>query len=148
MTKSAKASPKIAGDVLIVSIPVAFAQQGGRKQIVVPPGAAAWLPRAIRCDNSLINALAKAHRWRGLIESGKCSSAAELSRSEKINESYLCRVLRLTLLAPDIVEASWTDASPERSSCRDYSNRSRRIGTHSVRPLAFRMGSAPDNVRS
>src|SRR5262245_23059780 len=105
MSKSARATTKIAGDVLIVSIPVAFAQQGGRKQIVVPPGAAEWLPRANRCESSLIKALAKAHHWRRLIESGKYSSAAELARSEKINESYLCRVLRLTLLAPDIVTA-------------------------------------------
>jgi hypothetical protein len=105
MSKPAKPSRTITDGVLIVSIPVAFEQRGGRKQIVVPPGAADWQPRAIRCESSLINALAKAHRWRRLIESGKYSSAAELSRSEGINESYLCRVLRLTLLAPDIVEA-------------------------------------------
>jgi hypothetical protein len=62
--------------------------------------------------NSLINALAKAHQWRRLIETGKYASAAELARAEGINESYLCRVLRLTLLAPDIVEAILNGSQP------------------------------------
>ena len=105
MSKPASPSKKVEDGVLIISIPVAFEQRGGRKQIVVPPGTADWQPRASRCENSLINALAKAHLWRRLIETGKYTSAAELSRAEGINESYLCRVLRLTLLAPDIVEA-------------------------------------------
>jgi hypothetical protein len=106
MSKPAKPSSKRGKDaVLVVSIPVSFLQRGGRKQIVVPAGTADWEPRAARCENSLINGLAKAHRWRQLIETGKYTSAAELSRAEGINESYLCRVLRLTLLAPDIVEA-------------------------------------------
>jgi hypothetical protein len=105
MSKRSTPSKKLEDAVLVISIPVSFLQRGGRKQIVVPPGMADWQPRANRCDNSLINALAKAHLWRRLIESGKYSSAAELSRAEGINESYLCRVLRLTLLAPDIVEA-------------------------------------------
>ena len=106
MSTPTKPSRKTVEDaVLVVSIPVSFLQRGGRKQIVVPPGTADWQPRANRCENSLINALAKAHRWRRLIETGKYTSAAELSRAEGINESYLCRVLRLTLLAPDIVSA-------------------------------------------
>ena len=105
MSKPARPSKKVEDGVLVVSIPVSFLQRGGRKQIVVPTGTADWQPRANRCENSLVNAVARAHLWRRLIESGKYSSAAELSRAEGINESYLCRVLRLTLLAPDIVEA-------------------------------------------
>ena len=90
--------------VLVIHIPVLFRQSAGRKQIVVPAGAGTWQPPRVRCDNSLINALAKAHRWRRLIETGRYASAAELSTREGINESYVCRVLRLSLLAPDIVE--------------------------------------------
>jgi len=58
-----------------------------------------------RVDSTLIKALARAHRWKRLLESGRFASVAELAVAEKINQSYLCRVLRLTLLAPDIVEA-------------------------------------------
>ena len=112
MSKSAKPSKKVEAAVLVISIPITFLQRGGRKQIVVPPGTADWQPRANRCENSLINALAKAHRWRRLIETGKYTSAAELSRAEGINESYLCRVLRLTLLGPDVVEAILQGGQP------------------------------------
>ena len=55
-------------------------------------------------DSTLVNALARAHRWNKLLESGRYGSAAELAAAEKINPSYVSRVLRLTLLAPDIVE--------------------------------------------
>jgi hypothetical protein len=53
----------------------------------------------------MVKALARAHRWKRLMESGRFASVTELAEAEKINQSYLCRVLRLTLLAPDIVEA-------------------------------------------
>lgn len=92
------------GRVVIVSIPVSFQQRGGRKQIVSPSGAPEWRPRAPRIDSSLVNAIARAHRWRQMIESGRYANAAELSRKEGANESYVCRMLRLTLLAPDIVQ--------------------------------------------
>jgi hypothetical protein len=105
MNKSARRTEKRDDRVLVVSVPISFMRRGGRKQIVVPAGATDWQPRANRCENSLINALARAHLWRRLIETSRYTSAAELSRAEGINESYLCRVLRLTLLAPDIIEA-------------------------------------------
>jgi hypothetical protein len=56
-------------------------------------------------DNTIVKALARAHRWKTMLESGEYTSPTELAKSEKINLSYCCRVLRLTLLAPDIVEA-------------------------------------------
>ena len=56
-------------------------------------------------DSTIVKALARAHRWKSMLESGEYASPTELAKSEKINFSYVCRVLRLTLLAPDIVEA-------------------------------------------
>lgn len=107
MTAKSKETVRLSrdGHVLIVSIPVDFRQIGGRKQIVVPEGTDAWTPPRPRPSNSLINALAKAHRWHRFIETGHYASAADLSKQEGVNESYVCRVLRLTLLAPDLVQA-------------------------------------------
>jgi hypothetical protein len=87
MRTDAKATARITRNdrVLIISIPVSFRQSRGRKQIVVPPGAPGWQPPRPRCDNSLINALARAHRWRRLIETGRYASAAELSKKDGIN---------------------------------------------------------------
>lgn len=101
------------GRELVVSIPVDFRGSGGRKQIVVPAGSDTWTPPRPRHSNSLINALAKAHRWRRFIETGHYASAAELSKREGVNESYVCRVLRLTLLAPQIVEAILNGSQPK-----------------------------------
>jgi hypothetical protein len=52
----------------------------------------------------LVKALARAHRWRRLLEAGRFGTLAELADAERISRSYGCRVLRLTLLAPDIVK--------------------------------------------
>jgi hypothetical protein len=58
-----------------------------------------------RTDNTLVKALARAFRWKRMLESGEFATIAELAEREGIAPSYMTRVLRLTLLAPDIVEA-------------------------------------------
>lgn len=103
MSGRARLSPD--GALVRVDVPLTFRKRGGRKRVVAPAGAPAWVPRASRIDSTLVKALARAHRWQGLLESGAHSSIEELARAERINPSYLARVLRLTLLAPDIVEA-------------------------------------------
>ena len=92
------------GRTLTVRVPLTFRKRGGRKQVVMPEGACWGQPRP-RVDNTMVKAIARAHRWKRLMESGRFASVTELAEAEKINQSYLCRVLRLTLLAPDIVEA-------------------------------------------
>ena len=102
--QSIKTSLSKDGRTATVSIPVTFLQRSGRKQILSPPGATPW-SSAPRVDTALVKAIVRAHRWRDLLESGEYSSVAELAKAEKVNDSYLSRVLRLTLLAPEIVEA-------------------------------------------
>ena len=92
------------GRTLTVRVPLTLRKRGGRKQVVMPDGACWGQPRP-RVDNTMVKAIARAHRWKRLMESGRFASVTELAEAEKINQSYLCRVLRLTLLAPDIVEA-------------------------------------------
>ena len=90
---------------LIVTLPMTFKKRGGRKLVIAPNGADAWaLPRA-RIDNTMVKALARAHRWKKQLDSGRFQTVQDLAEAERINPSYIARVLRLTLLAPDIVEA-------------------------------------------
>ena len=89
---------------LIVRVPLTIRKRGGRKLAIAADGSTLAPPRP-RIDNTLVKALARAHRWNKLLEDGRYGSAAELAAAEKINPSYVSRVLRLTLLAPDIVEA-------------------------------------------
>jgi hypothetical protein len=63
-------------------------------------------------DSALVKAVVRAHRWRQMIESGKYASSAELAKAEKVNDSYLSRILRLTLIAPDIIEAILAGRQP------------------------------------
>ena len=99
------------GRTATISVSVSFLQRGGRKQILSPPGAAPW-SAAPRVDSALVKAIVRAHRWRAMLESGEYASSAELAKAERINDSYLSRMLRLTLLAPDIIEAILTGRQP------------------------------------
>jgi len=102
--QSGKAHISKDGRTAVVSISVSFLQRGGRKQILSPPGTAPWSP-APRVDGALVKAVVRAHRWRHMLENGEYTSSAELAKAEKVNDSYLSRILRLTLIAPDIIEA-------------------------------------------
>ena len=81
-----------------------FQRRGGRKRIVAPDGSE--IPPATRSpqpDRTLVKALARARRWQRLLERA-CTTLGEMADAERISRSYVCRILRLTLLAPDIVE--------------------------------------------
>ena len=92
------------GRTLSVHIPITMRHQGGRKQVVTPADAAPWIPRPARVDNTLVKAIVRAHRWRDMLEMSRYATVRDLAHAERINESYLGRTLRLTLLAPSIVE--------------------------------------------
>jgi hypothetical protein len=91
------------GSTLTVFVPMTWRRRGGRKVIVAPAGCDDWAPPP-RIDNTLIKALARAHRWRRMLEDGDYGTLAEMADAERISRSYVSRILRLTLLAPDIVE--------------------------------------------
>jgi hypothetical protein len=85
-----------------VHVPLKFTVRGGRRTII---GEVPYTASCTRFDDSITKALARAHRWRSLIEDGTYASITELAKDKGVNDSYACRLLRLTLLAPDIVEA-------------------------------------------
>jgi hypothetical protein len=93
------------GRTITVRIPINLRQQGGRKQVVTPAGATPWIPAPTRVDNTLVKAIVRAHRWRDMLESGEYATVRDLAKAEAINESYLGRIQRLTLLSPSLIEA-------------------------------------------
>jgi hypothetical protein len=90
---------------ITVRVPMTIRRRGGRKLVVAPDGSAAWAPQRARVDSTLIKALARAHRWKRMLDDGRYGSVSELAAAEKLDRGYLGRILMLTLLAPDIVEA-------------------------------------------
>jgi len=102
MTATANLSK--ANRALIIRVPLASKRRGARK-FVVGPGGIAWTGRRVVVDNTIVKALGRAHRWKAMLENSAYASLTEMAEAENINLSYVCRVLRLTLLAPDITEA-------------------------------------------
>lgn len=88
-------------ETVTLHVPFRLVKRGGRKEML--------LPNDIRArhqpDDALIKALARAYRWKRMLDSGEFATIAELAEHERIASSYMTRVLHLTLLAPHIVEA-------------------------------------------
>ncbi len=88
-------------DTVTLHVPFRVVKRGGRKEMQLPEGAS----NTRKADNTLVKALARAFRWKRMLESGEFTTTAELADREGIALSYMTRVLRITLLAPDIVES-------------------------------------------
>ena len=103
-----------------VRVPLTIRRRGGRKMIISPDGmvttAGARTPADIavtRGDPALVKALARAYRWKRMLDDGLYRSVSELAAAAKLDRGYLGRILALTLLAPGIVEAILDGRQPE-----------------------------------
>ena len=90
-----------ASNTVTVHVPFRVVKRGGRKAVQLPDGA----EHMRKVENTMVKALARAFRWKRMLEAGEFTTLNELAEHEKIAPSYMSRVLRLTLLAPDIIEA-------------------------------------------
>src|SRR6201990_2348794 len=92
---------------ITVQVPMAIRRRPGCRTIVSPAGAASadWCIVSRRADPAMVKALARAFRWKRMLDSGRYASISEIASAEKIDRGYVGSILRLTLLAPDIVEA-------------------------------------------
>ena len=95
-----------------VTIPMSFRNCSGRKRIVTPDGEQNFA-------DPLITNLARAYRWQTLIDEGHFSNVNELANAIGKDSAYVARVLRLTLLAPEIVHTVLTGALPEGIGVED-----------------------------
>jgi hypothetical protein len=103
---------RLDGETLVVRIPMRFQRRGGRKLIMTPEGVAAPAQKPSR-DETLIKALVRAYRWRRKIECGQAKSITDLAEQEGVTDAYVCRLLPLTCLAPDIVKAILDGRQPK-----------------------------------
>jgi hypothetical protein len=94
------------GQTVTVRVPISIRRRGGRKLVIAPDGTnLTTAPITRHIDNAMVKAIARAFRWRDMLESGEYATIREIANAEKINETYVGRVLRLTLLASEVVEA-------------------------------------------
>jgi hypothetical protein len=99
---------RLDGGTLVVRIPMRFQRRGGRKRIVAPDGSAIVPSSKPQPDGTLLKALGRAWRWQRMLDEGIYTSVSEIGDAENISKSYVSRILRLALLAPDIVDAILT----------------------------------------
>jgi hypothetical protein len=105
------------GQTLTVRIPLRIRQRVGYKKVVTPDGAA-WAPPP-RVDNAMVKALARAFRWRKQLDEGVHVTLEDLAKAKGVAASYVSRVLRLTLLGPEIVEAILDGRQPAELQLND-----------------------------
>ncbi len=97
---------RLTAGTITVTVPITFKRRRGRKRIVAPDGTElAPQSQSVReIDNALVKAIARAYRWQRMLESGTYSTLKDLAAVERLDPAYVSRVLKLTLLAPPLVE--------------------------------------------
>jgi hypothetical protein len=88
-------------ETVTLHVPFRIVKRGGRKEMQLPDS----VKQPRRTDSTLVKALARAHRWQRMLNSGEFATITELAEREGLTPSFLTRILRLTLLAPEIVTA-------------------------------------------
>ena len=96
-----------------ITVPFTIRKRGGRKLILTPDGMPASQPTRARPDSALLKALARGFRWQKMLREGDYQTLEEIADVENINPSYVSRLLRMTLLSPEIVEAILAGRQPE-----------------------------------
>ena len=110
------------GDAVVVHVPIQFRKRNGRRLIVTQGAQPTKVQPQRHSNDTLVEAVAKAYRWQEQIESGQYASLEDLAKSLKLDRSYVGRVMQLTLLAPDIVEAIVQGKEPAGISFRQLRN--------------------------
>jgi len=106
------------GDAVVVHIPMRLRRRNGR-QMILTDGEAVAAPATQReaggngANQTLIEAIAKGHRWQAQLESGEYPSLEDLAHAVGVDRTYVGRMLRLTSLAPDIIEAILRGDEPD-----------------------------------
>jgi len=100
------------GDNILIRIPMRFKKRGGRKEIIAPEGLDSAFSDGGPVQQPIVTALARARRWQEMLDADKVASVTELADRLDVDRSYASRILRLNLLAPDIVEAILAGREP------------------------------------
>ena len=92
------------GNGILLRIPMKLKKRGGRKEVIVPDSLHERVSKTDR-DEAFAIAIARAYAWQELLDSGKYRSIREMAKSLGVCATYTSRLLRFTILAPDIIEA-------------------------------------------
>ena len=100
-------------------VPMNFRRRGGKSVMVMPDGSRAVQRREVTIDSSMIKVIARGFRWQRMLEDGDYTTLGDLAKAENLNPTYISRLVRLALLAPDIVEAIMVGLQPAHLTMKD-----------------------------
>ncbi len=103
----------------VTRVPMTLKMRGGKTVMVLPDGSRVVAQREARVDNAMIKVIARAFRWQRLLDDGVFCSIADLATAEKINCSYVSRILRLAFLSPTIIEKILAGKQPAQLTLKD-----------------------------
>ena len=98
---------------ITIHVPLSFRRRGGRKRVMAPDGVLVSPYAQPRPDDTLVKAIARAYRWMTLLEGGEHATLRDLAAAEKISLAYVSRLVRLTLLSPEVVEGVLDGTQPK-----------------------------------
>ena len=104
---------------LTLSVSIQIKRRSGRKLVTLPNGETAPIRPWDVAPTSIQLALARGHRWLSMLESGEAKSLKEIATREGIDNSYVSRMVNLTTLAPDIIDAILLNELPDHLTLFD-----------------------------
>jgi hypothetical protein len=113
MSDATRATLASEGDCLVVRVPLRIRRRRGRREIIAPAGLDEAAPAPVTANHGLAVMVARAHRWRELPETGQYATIRALAADLGVDNSYVARILRLTLLAPGLIEAILEGTEPD-----------------------------------
>ena len=113
MSEQVQATLSTDGGCAVVRVPLRIRRRRGRKEIIAPAGVGEAVVGHVSTNRGLAVMLSRAHRWRGLLEGGQYPTIRALAHDLGVDNSYVARILRLTLLAPDLIEAILAGTEPD-----------------------------------
>jgi len=128
---------------ICVHVPMTLKRRSGRKEVVVPDGLEHSPDTGPDYHEALVIAISRAHRWKRLLDEGRYASVAEMARALKMNRHHLARLLRFTLLAPDIIEAVLDGCEPDGFSLNRLTSEIPVLWDEQAEKYGFRVASSP-----
>ncbi len=122
---------------ICVRVPMTLKRRSGRKEIVVPDGLQHSEDTGPDYHEALVIAISRAHRWKRLLDEGRYASIIEMAQALKMDRHHMARMLRLTLLAPDIIEAILAGNEPDGFSMNQLTSEIPMIWNAQIKKYGF-----------
>lgn len=126
ITPSGKSRQFESGGRSVTFVPLSIKRRH-RTKLIVPPDGETPAKAITAIDLPLLRTLGKAFYWERLIESGEVANATELARIFKLEGGWVSEVLRMTLLAPDIVRAILEGRQPRQLNLHAVRGRQKEV---------------------